>query len=178
MTTIADTQINSFGISPEASAVPPEEPVFILTTRLLQEVIDRAVKPLQIEISKLRADQARDREEMAALIEAKREENIQEFNGVYKSLMLHRERLDKLSNPKKQPGTEKTASHLDELQLHLQAIKRTGAYAAVDFKEAARVLKLSKRRLIQLRPVIEADERFTIQKRGRKLYICLGYKTH
>jgi len=73
--------------------------------------------------------------------------------------------------------TDKTVSHLDELQLYLQAIKRRGAYAAVDFKEAARVLKLSKRRLLQLRPTIEADNRFAIQKRRGKHYICLGYGT-
>ena len=101
-----------------------------------------------------------------------------EVERVCIELVTDRKRIVALErHPDKQPATEKTTDHLDVLQLYLRSIKRTGAYVAVDFKEAARVLKLSKRRLLQLRPTIEADNRFTIQKRSGKNYICLGYKT-
>jgi len=173
MEEIPTASINSFGPMPEASVVPPEEPVFILTARQLQEVITRAIRPLEDELSKLRADQARDREEMAALIEAKREENIQEFNGIYKSLMLHRGKLDELSNPKKQPGTEKTASHLDSLETHLRAQKKLNRPASINYVAAGKLLGLSRRRVSQLRPIIERDSRFLIHVSGKKTLICL-----
>ncbi len=116
MTKLADARINSFGLEPEADA-PTSEEVFILTARQLQAVITRALQPLQEELSSLREERDQDREGMAAmkasltsLIEEKREENIQEFNGIYKSLMLHRNQIEELSNPQKdKPGATETA---------------------------------------------------------------------
>jgi len=52
MTKLADARINSFGPMPEAD-VPPEESVFVLTSSQLQEIISRAVQPLQDRISEL-----------------------------------------------------------------------------------------------------------------------------
>ena len=123
MDTLSTAKINSFGLEPKADA-PTSEDVFILTARQLQAVVVRALQPLQDELSSLREERDRDREEMAAmkasltsLIEEKREENIQEFNGICNSLMLHRQDIDKLSNP--EPGEAETA-RAEKIRKYLQ----------------------------------------------------------
>ena len=75
MDNVATARINSFGPSPKAD-VPPseEESIFVLTSSQLQEIISRAIQPLQDriktleEIDVLRADQmAYDRQRIARL---------------------------------------------------------------------------------------------------------------
>ncbi len=119
MDKLATANINSFGIAPQADVPPSEESIFVLTSGQLKDIITRAIQPLQEELSSLREERDQDRQEMAAmkgkiasleeLIETKREENIQEFNGIYKSLMLHRQDIDELSNPKKKTGETESA---------------------------------------------------------------------
>jgi len=65
MTKLADASINSFGPMPEAG-VPPEDPIFVLTSSQLQEIISRAIQPLKDEVAALREERDKDREEMAA----------------------------------------------------------------------------------------------------------------
>ena len=50
MSEIANTRINSFGLEPEAD-VPPS--IFVLTAGQLQEIITRAIQPLQDRIESL-----------------------------------------------------------------------------------------------------------------------------
>ena len=66
MDKLATASINSFGPSPKANA-PPEDPIFVLTAGQLQEIISRAIQPLQEELSELRATVASQAEELAAL---------------------------------------------------------------------------------------------------------------
>ena len=68
MEVVDTTQINTFGPSPKADCVPQsEEPVFILTGSQLQDVITRALQPLQDEVGSLRATVARQDEKITAL---------------------------------------------------------------------------------------------------------------
>lgn len=51
---IVDTlQINTFGNSPKADVPPSEDPIFVLTSSQLQEIITRAIQPLQDRIESL-----------------------------------------------------------------------------------------------------------------------------
>ena len=74
MDNVATASINSFGILPQADVLPSEDPIFVLTSSQLQEIISRAIQPLQDriktleEIDVLRADQmAYDRQRIARL---------------------------------------------------------------------------------------------------------------
>jgi len=66
MTKLADARINSFGLKPEADVLP-EDPIFVLTAGQLQEIISRAIQPLQDELSELKATVASQGEEVAAM---------------------------------------------------------------------------------------------------------------
>jgi hypothetical protein len=84
MDTVANASIKAFGQSPKADFVPPsEEPVFILTSGQLQELIsqavEKAIQPLQDEVSQLRATIATQDEKIASL-EARI--GLQEDNGL------------------------------------------------------------------------------------------------
>ena len=68
MEVVDTTQINTFGPSPQADFVPQsEEPVFILTSRQLSDLITRALQPLQDEVRDLKARVASQDEKIAAL---------------------------------------------------------------------------------------------------------------
>ena len=85
---------------------------------------------------------------------------------------------DYISQRTKKPEpstTEKTQPHLDKLAGYLGEKRKRGIPALMGFKEAAQVTGLTKQRISQLRQSIEADGRFTIQSRGKKLYIGLRY---
>jgi hypothetical protein len=67
-THLADARINTFGISPKADFVPQsEDPVFILTGSQLQDVITRALQPLQDEVETLKATVTRQDGKIATL---------------------------------------------------------------------------------------------------------------
>ena len=54
MQEIATASINSFGNSPKADVLPSEEEsIFVLTSSQLQEIISRAIQPLQDRIESL-----------------------------------------------------------------------------------------------------------------------------
>jgi hypothetical protein len=75
MEVVDTTQINTFGTaSPKANVSPSEESVFVLTGSQLQEIISRAIQPLQDhvqdlkdELSQLKVTIARQQEDIATL---------------------------------------------------------------------------------------------------------------
>jgi len=119
MKEIATASINSFGNPPNADVLPSEESIFVLTSSQLRQIVSEAIQPLQDHIESLETTVASQGEKIVALeasqaatvelIEAKRQENIHEFDGIYRSLTIDRNRLDELSNLKKQPGEIETA---------------------------------------------------------------------
>ena len=65
---VANAGINTFGTaSPKANVSPSEEPIFVLTGSQLQDIISRAVLPLQAELQDLKDTVALQGEKMAAL---------------------------------------------------------------------------------------------------------------
>jgi len=66
MNKLATASINNLRI-PEAEVPPSEEPVFILSSGQLQEIISRALQPLQDEVAQLQATVASQDEKIAVL---------------------------------------------------------------------------------------------------------------
>jgi uncharacterized membrane protein len=67
MSEIALPRINSFAPVAQQAEVSPEEPIFVLSSSQLQEIITRAVLPLQAELQDLKDIVALQGEKMAAL---------------------------------------------------------------------------------------------------------------
>ena len=89
--------LNTFGISPKADFVPPsEEPVFILTSGQLQDLIKEAIQPLQDEISDLKVIITAQDEKIRALESTA---NHQEENLLIQLRLIH-----DLKVSKKGPG--------------------------------------------------------------------------
>lgn len=113
MDNVAIASINTFGPMPKADVLPSEDPIFVMTSGQLQEIISRAIQPLQDRIESLESMVAGQGEEIAALkaTVAEQHGNIKhELDGVYSSLFLHRNQIDKLSEPQKdEPGETETA---------------------------------------------------------------------
>ena len=68
MSEIANARINSFAhVAQQADVQPSEEPVFVLSSSELQDIITRAIQPLQAELQDLKDTIARQEEKIAAL---------------------------------------------------------------------------------------------------------------
>ena len=67
MSEIASARINTFGISPKADFVSPSEQLITLTIGQLQDLITRAIQPLQDEVETLKATVTRQDEKITAL---------------------------------------------------------------------------------------------------------------
>jgi hypothetical protein len=142
--------INTFGTSPKADFVPPsEEAVFILTASQLQAIIFQAIQPLQDEVRELRATVARQDENIAAL-EATQE--TQAENQLIQLRLIGQLREATTQRP------EEDSPLLDELYKEMIAIGRK----QTDFATAARMVKRSKGRMIQLKSAIALDQRFIL----------------
>jgi hypothetical protein len=67
MSEIANAMINTFGITSPKADVSPEEPIFVLSSSQLQEIITRAIQPLQDEVQSLKDTNARLEDKVSAL---------------------------------------------------------------------------------------------------------------
>jgi len=104
MDKVALAEINSFGQSPEADHVPTsEESVFVLTSSqlsaLITHAVEKAVQPLQDEVSQLRATVATQEEKITAL-EATEEHDV---NRICLDIAYDRQRLARLEKVEPQP---------------------------------------------------------------------------
>ena len=120
MSEIALAKINSFGIPPKANfESPSEEAVFILTTGQLHEIIsqavEKAIQPLQDEVSQLRATVDR-LEKKTASLETTQEHDV---NRICLDIAYDRQRLARLERPtKKEPGKTEI-SRADKIEKYL-----------------------------------------------------------
>jgi len=150
--------INSFlpGAQAASHAPPSNEPVFILSSGQLQEIITQAVKkaiqPLKDEIDTLKTT--------VATLESTQE--TQAENQLIQLRLIH--------ELKQKP--EEASPLLDELYKEMKAIGRK----QTDFATAARMVKRSKARLFQLKAAIALDQRFILvpsESHSQKLLIRL-----
>ena len=98
--------INSFLPTEQQADVQPEDPIFVLTSRQLQEIIARALQPLQDRIESLEATVTGQGEEIATLrASAASLENLQEseISRVCLDIAYDRRRLAALEKVEPQP---------------------------------------------------------------------------
>jgi DNA-directed RNA polymerase sigma subunit (sigma70/sigma32) len=181
MSEIALARINSFGISPKANFVPPsEEAVFVLNSGQLQEIITKALQPLQDEFRDLKATVARLDEKIAAL-EATLDTHAD--NSLIQLRLINSLREDGHKAPEStaQAPTQKTQDHITEIAHILGAkekrlIEGGAARPYVDklrkegmtFSQLANVLGLTVDRVRQLSRIAATDQRFNITWHPRK----------
>lgn len=130
-----------------------EEPAFITIPYQEFKVIVQEVHSLRDQIAALEAHQLNDTARLA------------------RDIALDRQRITKLETPKIQPSNEDSPL-LDELYKEMQAQGRK----QTDFSTAARMVKRSKRRIIQLKEAIALDQRFILipsESHSQKLLIRL-----
>ena len=130
-----------------------EEPAFITIPYQEFKIIVQEVHSLRDQIAALEAHQLNDTARLA------------------RDIALDRQRITKLETPKIQPSNEDSPL-LDELYKEMQAQGRK----QTDFSTAARMVKRSKRRIIQLKGAIALDQRFILipsESHSQKLLIRL-----
>lgn len=173
MSNVANASINTFGTpSPKADVPQSEEPVFILTSCQLQDIITNALQPLQDEIKDLRGMIAAQDTKIASL-ESMQE---QEITRLCLDIAYDRQRITKLEIPEQEPPKEyssKVASHLDEIVKALvdreNQSKLSGQkWDYMAFWEVEQLLDLSHRRISQLADIARNDPRFALGWHPRK----------
>ena len=130
-----------------------EEPAFITIPYREFKIIVQEVHSLRDQIAALEAHQLNDTARLA------------------RDIALDRQRISRLETPKIQPSNEDSPL-LDELYKEMQAQGRK----QTDFSTAARMVKRSKRRIIQLKGAIALDQRFLLipsESHSQKLLIRL-----
>jgi predicted nuclease with TOPRIM domain len=174
MSEIALARINSFASAePQNGFVSPsEEPVFVLTRSQLQEIITEAIQEAtegQKEILDRLHYQEGENKALNAKLEAlQKDQNALAENDLNQLRLI---------NELKQKPEEKSPL-LDELYKEMKAQGRK----QTDFATAARMIKRSKGRLLQLKVTIALDQRFILipsEGHSQKLLIRLRefYKT-
>jgi uncharacterized coiled-coil protein SlyX len=160
MSEIALARINNF--APRQADVPTsEEPIFVLTSSQLQEIVSRTAVPLLARIEALEARGTKQDEKIATL-EA-------EDDHLAENQFIQLQLINKLRHVP-QEGDE--VPILDELYNEMKAMGRK----QTDFATAARMVKRSKARLFQLKATIALDQRFILissESHSQKLLIRL-----
>lgn len=130
-----------------------EEPAFITIPIEEYKLIIGEVQALKARIDALESRQTEDMEYLA------------------RSIAEDRQRITKLEAPRIQPSNEDSPL-LDELYKEMKAIGKK----QTDFASAARMVKRSKRRIIQLKGAIALDQRFILipsESHSQKILIRL-----
>jgi hypothetical protein len=191
MSEIASASINSFGTSPKANFESPSEEAVFITSSQLQDLITKALQPLQNEVAALREERDQDRREFAVLrgsvaaLEAR--VTLQEDNGLIQLRLINSLREDvhkasaRATAPAPRKTTQKTEAHITEIAAILGAkekrlIEGQAPRAYVDrlrkegmtFSELANVLGLTTDRIRQLAKIASGDQRFNITWHPRK----------
>jgi hypothetical protein len=110
MSEIALAKINSFAPVAQQAEVSPEEPIFVLTGSQLQDIISRAVLPLQAELQDLKDTVALQGEKLAAL---EATQDLQAENSLIQLQLINDLR-------KKDPG-KMEISRAEKIEKYLEA---------------------------------------------------------
>ena len=181
MSEIALAKINSFGISAKADFESPSEDAVFIKVCQLQEIITKALQPLQNEVRDLKATVARQDEKIAAL-EATLDTHAD--NSLIQLRLINSLRED--VHPAAAPAptretTQKTQDHITAIAVILAAkekrlIESQTAHAYVTrlrkegmtFSELANIMGLTVDRIRQLSRIAATDQRFNITWHPRK----------
>lgn len=164
MDNVALARINTFGQVGHPRHVPPsEDPIFVLTSSQLQEIISRAIQPLKDEVSELKSTIASQNEKIAFL---EATQDTQSDNQLIQLRLINQLREATAKEP------DNDSPLIDELYKEMIAIGRK----QTDFATAARMVKRSKRRMLQLKAAIALDQRFILvpsERHSQKVLIRL-----
>ena len=181
MSEIASASINTFGTSPKADFESPSEDAVFIKVCQLQEIITKALQPLQDEVRDLKATVARQDEKIAAL-EATLDTHAD--NSLIQLRLINSLRED--VHPAAAPAptretTQKTQDHITAIAVILAAkekrlIESQTAHAYVTrlrkegmtFSELANIMGLTVDRIRQLSRIAATDQRFNITWHPRK----------
>jgi cell division septum initiation protein DivIVA len=180
MSEIASARINSFGISAKADFESPSEDAVFIKVCQLQEIITKALQPLQDEVSQLKATVAA-QDEKIAVLEATLDTHAD--NSLIQLRLINSLREDAHKAPESAAPvlTKKTQDHITEIAHILGAkekrlIEGQAARPYVDklrkegmtFSQLANVLGLTVDRIRQLAKIASGDQRFNITWHPRK----------
>lgn len=174
------TQINSFprnssrnefvATDKNSSSEPRNEPLLTITLSQLQNLIktavNEAIEPLQKEIQELR-------EKITGL---EKTQDIQADNQLIQLRLIHEINENKQREALPEP-TNKSKAHIDELY-RLMIEEKT---AQVSILKASRLLRISKERMRQLKPLILADGRFELawdRQKGQKKRVVIRVRKY
>jgi len=152
MQEIASASINTFGIAPKTDVTPSEESIFVLTAGQLQEIISRAIQPLQDEVVELKTTVAGQQEKIAdmgrklASLESLQESEI---TRVCVDIAQDRRRLAALETTEPQPLQKDRGEILRAL-----IVANGGKMLA---KEARQKMHLSRSRFSELLASMDGD---------------------
>ena len=147
------TKIYTFGItSPKAEVSPSEEPIFVLSSSQLQEIISRAIQPLLDEVSQLKVTVARQQEDIASL-KSTENLNFSDIRDLYTAIgEIEQRQQNKGPTVQPQPKGSKTNARITTLKTALKA--RGGG---ITFKEAEKLLGIKRNQMTKL--VSQLDKR-------------------
>jgi hypothetical protein len=180
MSEIANARINTFGTSPKADFESPSEEAVFIKVCQLQEIITKALQPLQNEVRDLKVTVARQDEKIAAL-EATLDTHAD--NSLIQLRLINSLREDGYKAPESAAPalTQKTQDHITAIAHILGAkekrlIEGQAPRAYVDrlrkegmtFSELANVMGLTVDRIRQLAKIASGDQRFNICWHPRK----------
>jgi DNA-directed RNA polymerase sigma subunit (sigma70/sigma32) len=180
MSEIASASINSFGTSPKADFESPSEDAVFIKVCQLQEIITKALQPLQDAVRDLKATVAHQDEKIAAL-EATLDTHAD--NSLIQLRLINSLREDGHKSPENAAPalTQKTQDHITSIAVILAAkekrlIESQIAHAYVTrlrkegmtFSELANIMGLTVDRIRQLSRIAATDQRFNITWHPRK----------
>ena len=156
MNNVATASINSFGIAPPAEVPPSEDPIFVLTSSQLRQIVADAIQGLEDEVAQLREERDQDRQDIASLRDAVASMGKQQDTLGENQLI----QLQLINQPKEEikPTAPDESSLIDELYQHMRAV----GLKQTTFAGAAKSLDRSKGRIKQLHPLLAMDQRFII----------------
>jgi hypothetical protein len=169
MTEVALDEIKSFRHLTESEPESNSEPVFVLTSSQLEEIITRAVQPLRDEVDQLRDTITTQAEKITAL---EATQDTQADNQLIQLKLIN----DLREKPQPEP-TKTVKDHVEDLYRLMAEDKTTKANEQLSIAKAAGLLGISRQYMQQaIKPLIRADGRFTVFKDKVGVKGQTGYK--
>ncbi len=150
MQEIATASINNLRI-PQADVPPSEDPIFVLTSSQLKDIISRAIQPLKDELSELKATVASQDNELATVrLKLVSLETLQEQDTtrICLDIAQDRRRLASLENKPStttaSPRGEKTIARIEKIE---EVLKSRGP---TSLRQMEHILKISPKEMNRL----------------------------
>jgi hypothetical protein len=164
MIDVASAKINSFAPVPQNDNVPQEEPIFVLTSSELQDIIKEALQPALDRIESMEATVTRQDEKITTL-EARI--GLQEDNGLIQLRLIH----DLREATRKGPG-KITANQENRIKILRSLLAARGGKMLT--KEARQIMKMDKgafSRLVAAMPTYIETKTYSMDRKQTLLIL-------